>query len=221
MIDLEHSTMPLDIAAQLCAVAHDLGLFAFVRVPERDYGSIGRLLDGGAIGITAPRIQTVDEARTVVEACRFPPRGRRSQVSTVPQLGFRPMRAGELGPLLDEATIVQVMLETPAAVAAADAVAALDGLDMIILGANDFLAELGCLGRYDDPRLREAVTSIAAACNRHGKLLMVGGVSDASLVSDFRRLGAAPVQITGFDTDFLFAASEARVVQIRRFHENA
>jgi salicylate---CoA ligase len=68
MIDLEHSTMSLDIAATLCATAGDLGLFPFVRVPEREYGAIGRLLDGGAQGIIAPR-------------------GQRSQLATVPQLG--------------------------------------------------------------------------------------------------------------------------------------
>ena len=65
MIDLEHSTMPLDVAAQLCATAGDLGLTPFVRVPEQDYGAIGRLLDGGAQGIIAPRIDTADQARAV------------------------------------------------------------------------------------------------------------------------------------------------------------
>jgi 2-keto-3-deoxy-L-rhamnonate aldolase RhmA len=54
MIDLEHSTMPLDVAASLCATAGDLGLFPFVRVPEREYGALGRLPDGGAQGIIAP-----------------------------------------------------------------------------------------------------------------------------------------------------------------------
>ena len=48
MIDLEHSTMPLDVAAQLCATAGDLGMTPFVRVPEREYGAIGRILDCGA-----------------------------------------------------------------------------------------------------------------------------------------------------------------------------
>ena len=57
--------MSLDVASALCAAAGDLGLTPFVRVPEREYGAIGRLLDGGAHGIVAPRIETADEARTV------------------------------------------------------------------------------------------------------------------------------------------------------------
>ena len=68
IIDLEHSSMPLDVVAQMTAVAHDLGLTPFVRVPERDYGSIGRVLDGGACGIVAARIETAEQARDVARA---------------------------------------------------------------------------------------------------------------------------------------------------------
>ena len=93
LVDLEHSTMSLEVAAALCSAAHDLGLVPFVRTPEREYGAIGRLLDGGAHGIVAPRIETAEEAATVVAACRFPPRGQRSQLASVPSLGMRPTPA--------------------------------------------------------------------------------------------------------------------------------
>ncbi len=46
LVDLEHSTMSLEVAAAICSAAHDLGLVPFVRTPEREYGAIGRLLDG-------------------------------------------------------------------------------------------------------------------------------------------------------------------------------
>ena len=66
MVDLEHSTMPLDVAAALCATAGDLGLFSFVRVQEREYGALGRLLDCGAQGIIA--VLRSDEDRKQFEA---------------------------------------------------------------------------------------------------------------------------------------------------------
>jgi 2-keto-3-deoxy-L-rhamnonate aldolase RhmA len=210
MVDLEHSTMPLDVAAQLCATAGDLGLTPFVRVPEREYGAIGRLLDGGAQGIIAPRIETLDQARTVSRACRFAPRGQRSQLSMVPQLGLRPRPAAELNPALDQATIVTILLETPGGVASADAIAQLDGVDMLALGANDLTAELGVPGRYDDPRVRDAVVTAADACRRHGKLLMVGGIADLDLLASLQSLGACPLQLAGTDTDLLFAGAAAR-----------
>ena len=113
LVDLEHSTMSLDVAASLCAAAGDLGLTPFVRVPEREYGAIGRLLDGGAHGVVSPRIETADEALTVARACRFAPKGQRSQLASVPQLGMTPTPATRLNPILDATTIVQVMIETP------------------------------------------------------------------------------------------------------------
>jgi 2-keto-3-deoxy-L-rhamnonate aldolase RhmA len=128
MIDLEHSTMPLDVAASLCATAGDLELFAFVRVPEREYGAIGRLLDGGAQGIIAPRVETAAEAATIARACRFAPRGQRSQLATVPQLGLRPTPARDLNPVLDDATVAAILIETPAGVARAEEIAHAGGL---------------------------------------------------------------------------------------------
>ena len=80
-IDLEHSSISIDCAVQIIASAADLGLEAWARVPEREYGAIGRLLDGGATGIVAPRIETAEEAQNVVNAARFPPRGQRSQIA--------------------------------------------------------------------------------------------------------------------------------------------
>jgi 2-keto-3-deoxy-L-rhamnonate aldolase RhmA len=210
MVDLEHSAMSLDVAAQLCATAADLGLTPFARVPEREYGAIGRLLDGGAQGIVAPRIETAEEARTVAGACRFAPRGQRSQLAMVPQLGMRPTAAETLNPALDDATIVQILIETPAGVANADAIAALDGVDMLAIGTNDLTAELGVPGRYDDPRVRDAVATAAGACQRHGKLLMVGGLADLAVLDELMPLGVCPLLLTGTDTDLLFAGAAAR-----------
>jgi 2-keto-3-deoxy-L-rhamnonate aldolase RhmA len=210
MVDLEHSTMPLDVAAQLCAAAGDLGMTPFARVPEREYGAIGRLLDGGAQGIVAPRIETAGQARTVSSACRFAPRGQRSQIAMVPQLGMRPTPAETLNPVLDEATIAAILIETPAGVANADAIARLDGVDMLAIGANDFTAELGVPGSYDDPRVREAVAAVAGACQRHGKLLMVGGITDLAILGELVPLGVCPLYLAGTDTDLLFAGASAR-----------
>ena len=211
MIDLEHSTMSTDTAATLCVAADGLGLTPFVRVPEREYGMIGRLLDGGAHGIIAPRIETVDEALQVARACRFPPRGQRSQTAMVPQLGMRPVPAAEMNPKLDAAVVVQILLETPTGIANADAIAAIDGVDMLGIGVNDLTAELGVPGQYDDPRVRDAVAAAAAACRRHGKLLMVAGIGDAIAHHALRPLGVSPLVLTGMDNALLFRATQAAV----------
>jgi 2-keto-3-deoxy-L-rhamnonate aldolase RhmA len=210
MVDLEHSTMPLDVAASLCGCAADLGLFPFVRVPEREYGAIGRLLDCGARGIIAPRVETAAEAAAVARACRFAPRGQRSQLATVPQFGLRPTPAATLNPALDDATIAAILIETPAGVARAEQIAAVDGVDMLAFGANDFTAEIGAPGQYGDPRVTAALGALGAACARHGKPLMVGGIADPALLDAFTALGACPMRLTGTDTDMLYAGAAAR-----------
>jgi 2-keto-3-deoxy-L-rhamnonate aldolase RhmA len=211
LVDLEHSTMSLDDAAALCAAAADLGVMPFVRTPEREYGAIGRLLDGGALGVVAPRIETVEEALAVVRACRFPPRGQRSQLASVPVLGMRPTPAAVLNPTLDAATVVQILLETPLGISNAEEIAAIDGVDMLALGANDLTAELGIAGQYDHPLVRDAVATVGKACANHGKLFLLGGISDPGLFASLSQLGVCPLIVTGMDTDLLYSAVQARV----------
>lgn len=215
LIDLEHSTMSLEVAGLLCATAWDLGLTPFVRLPERDYGAIGRLLDAGARGIVAPRIETAGEALTVARACRFAPRGQRSAIATVPQMGMRPTPASELNPLLDRDTIVAMLVETPAGVANAEAIAGIDGVDMLAVGVNDLTAELGVPGQHDDARVREAIATVVAACRCHDKLVMVGGLADLSLLGGF---GVAPLYLTGMDTDMLFTDALNRARRVSAWH---
>ncbi len=221
MVDLEHSAITIDTAGEMCGAAGDLGLTPFVRIPERDYGIIGRLLDSGALGILAPRIETVAQAEELSRACRFPPDGQRSQLAMVPQYGMRPMPACELNPLLDASTIVQVLLETPQGVGNADAIAALPGVDVLSIGANDLCAELGIPGRFEDVRLRECVTAVAEACKRHDKLFMLGGISDLAILKSLRPLGIAPLYQTGTDTDMLFFAAEQRSKRLLEWHAGA
>ena len=134
---------------------------------------------------------------------------------------MRPTPAGVLNPLLDDATIVQILLETPSGIANADAIAQIDGVDMLAIGVNDLTAELGVPGEYADRRVRDAVAMVAGACQRHGKLLMVGGVSDLETVASFAALGVCPLQLTGMDTDLLFAEAQARASRWAAWHEAA
>jgi 2-keto-3-deoxy-L-rhamnonate aldolase RhmA len=126
-----------------------------------------------------------------------------------------------LNPALDRATIVQILIETPAGVASADAIAQLDGVDMLAIGANDLTAELGVPGRYDDPRVREAVATAARACQRHGKLLMVGGIADLAILDDLAPLGVCPLQLAGTDTELLFTAAAARAGKFAQWRHPA
>jgi 2-keto-3-deoxy-L-rhamnonate aldolase RhmA len=218
MIDLEHSAMPIDIAAQLCATASDLGLTALVRVPEHEYGVIGRLLDGGAHGIIAPRIETAEQALLVAEAVRFPPLGHRSQLAMVPHFGMAPTPATVLNPELNRLAVVKVLIETPLGVRNAGEIAAVDGIDILGVGANDFSSELGVPGQYGHESVREGIRAVIDAAHAHGKLAMLGGVGDLVLFAEYLALGLCPMLLTGMDTDLLFEQARVRVEKFSAWH---
>jgi len=214
-VDLEHSTMSIDVAAQICAAALDVGVFPLVRVPEKDYGVIGRLLDGGALGIIAPRVETARQAAEVAGACRFPARGKRSAIASLPHLELRRVPADRLNRMMNGATLVKVLIETPLGLENLAAIAALPDVDLIGIGANDLMAELGVPGEYDHPDVRRALEAAIRTCNDAGKPLAIGGIADPVFSAELITLGAAPFFFTGIDTELLLVAAQERVRQAR------
>ncbi len=203
--------MPIDIAAQLCAAALDLGLAPFVRIPERDYGVVGRLLDGGALGIIAPRVESVGQAQDIIAACRFPPLGHRSAIATLPQMGYRKMDGAHANDTMNRSTVVKILLESPRGIANAADIAALPGVDLLAIGTNDLTAEMGIPGNFRHPEVRKLHEQALAACRRACKPLVIGGIGDLAYSAELIRLGAAPFLFTGIDTDLLLAAARERV----------
>jgi 2-keto-3-deoxy-L-rhamnonate aldolase RhmA len=202
-IDLEHSSISIDCAVQISATAADLGMEAWVRVPEREYGVIGRLLDGGVTGIVAPRVETAEEAQHIVNAARFPPRGYRSQIALLPQVGYRKVSAAELMAAADRATTIHILLETAKGIENAGAIAAIDGVDILHVGMNDLSVDLGHVGNLRHPDVLLACKRVIGAAHGHGKLAVAGGSSDPELCLELLNFGAAPIIFAAIDTDVL------------------
>jgi len=218
-VDLEHSSISIDCAAQIIASAGDLGLEAWVRIPERDYGVIGRLLDGGATGIIAPRVETAEEAQKVVNAARFPPRGQRSQTALLPQTEYRRMSAAELMRSAERATTVHILIESAEGVRNADAMAAIDGVDVLHVGMNDLSVDLGHVDQLRHADMLDAGKRVIAAARGHGKLAVVGGSSDPALFVEFLTAGAVPLVFAAIDTDVLAAGLTQRATDwAQRIH---
>lgn len=212
-IDLEHSSISIDCAVQIIGSAADLGMEAWVRTPERDYGVVGRLLDGGATGIVAPRVETAEEAQKVVNAARFPSRGQRSQIGLLPQAKYRRMSAAELMRCADLATTVHILIESAAGVRNADAIAAIDGVDILHIGMNDLSVDLGHVDHLRHADILDACKCVIEAAHRRGKLAVVGGASDPALVVEFLNAGAVPVIFAAMDTDVLAAGLSQRATE--------
>jgi len=110
---------------------------------------------------------------------------------------------------------VIVQCESTAFLDGADAIMAVEGVDMALIGTNDLLADWGLTGQYGHARVRDAYARVIAAAQRHGKHVGVGGLaSRPDLAAEFVRMGARYVS-TGTDLAFLMAACTEKAKQVR------
>jgi 4-hydroxy-2-oxoheptanedioate aldolase len=151
----------------------------------------------------------------VVDAAKFPPLGSRSAAGAGPHLQYRAFPVAEANAALNDATTVMVQFENAAALARAEEIVAVPGVDMVMIGTNDLLADWGIPEQYEHPKVREAYAQTIAACRKHGKHVGVGGLaSRPKLVAEFVQMGARYVS-TGTDLAFLLGACAQRAKQVR------
>jgi 4-hydroxy-2-oxoheptanedioate aldolase len=214
-VDLEHSSFSLETCGQICMAALEAGIAPFVRVPANTPDYIARVLEGGALGVIAPHVHSADDAKAVVRAAKFAPLGERSNAGGLPHLHFRTFPAPEAYAALNDATMIIVQFESAAALDKAEEIVAVDGIDMVLVGLNDLLADWGIPGDYDHPRVREVYARTIALCRKRGKHCGVGGLSSRpDLVAEFVKMGARYVS-TGTDLAFLLGACTARAKQVQ------
>ncbi len=214
-IDLEHSSLSMETTSQLSIMALEAGIPAFVRVPSNTPEYISRVLDGGALGVIAPGVRSADEARAVVAAAKYRPEGERGYGAGLAHLQYRNFPPAEVFQAMNDATMVIVQFESAASLAAAEEVIAVDGIDMVLIGTNDLMVDLGIAGQFDHPLVHDAYVRTLAACKKYGKHVGVGGLSTRpDLVEKYVKLGARYVS-TGTDLAFLMAACAQRAEQVR------
>jgi 2-keto-3-deoxy-L-rhamnonate aldolase RhmA len=192
-LDLEHNSMDLDTAVQIAVAALGAGIAPIARVPAGQLWLATRFLDGGGLGIVVPHVDTPEEARRIAEALRYPPLGHRSVAGGLPHLAYEKAALAETCAAINAATFVVVMLETPTAIANADAIAAVPGIDSLLIGTNDLAMELGIPGAFADERIVAAYDSVCKACRAHGKFAGVGGIADEALLRRYIGMGVRVV----------------------------
>jgi 2-keto-3-deoxy-L-rhamnonate aldolase RhmA len=213
-IDMEHGSFDLDVVAQISVAALAAGIAPVVRVPGHEHYHATRVLDSGALGVIVPHVDTPEQARRVAEQCRFPPSGRRSIPGGLPQLGFQALPVAEAMATVDAATLLVVMLETEEAIANADAIAAVEGIDVLLIGSSDLCADMGIPGQFDHPRLHDAYDEVIAAARRRDKHVGMGGVYDERIMAQIIGKGARFV-MGGSDLAFMMAGARKRAEFLR------
>ena len=167
LIDLEHGAGgEQEALAQMQALA-GTGCAALVRVEGCERQRTHRVLDFGAHGIMFPRVDTPEQARQAVAAMHYPARGVRgvafSNRACLYGTNFRPYMEASANLL----TIIQI--ESPQAVDNADAIASIEGVDVLFVGPTDLSHSMGMLGQFDRPEFVRAIERTAEAAAKHGK----------------------------------------------------
>jgi 4-hydroxy-2-oxoheptanedioate aldolase len=178
LIDMEHSPNGLEsVLAQLQAVAA-YPVTPVVRVPIGDVVTLKQVLDLGAQNILVPMVSSADEAREVVEAVRYPPRGRRGVGSALARSG-RWNRVDDYLANADAHVSLFVQIETADGVEAAARIAEVDGVDGVFVGPSDLAASMGLLGQQTHPDVAAAVRRTFAAVRAAGKAVGVNAFDPA------------------------------------------
>jgi len=136
--------------------------------------------------------------------------GHRSAIAQLPTLRYRRMPAATLNETCNRNVLVKVLIESPVGIRNLPEIAAVPGIDLIGIGANDLSAELGVPGEYRHPRMLAAFDAAFEACRRAAKPLAIGGIADAAHVRELIDQGAVPFLMTGIDTEMMFGAAQER-----------
>jgi len=214
-LDMEHGVMSLEACAQIATAALDAGITPIARVPNGEYAIATRALDNGVLGIVVPHVDTAAEAKEVVNRLKYPPVGHRSMGGIGPHYGLRSASTGEAAAALNAANLTIVMIETPTAVANAPEIAAVPGIDVLLMGTNDLCAELGIHGDFANDRVVEAYRAVIAACRDHGKYAGMGGVYSEALMPRYIEMGTRFI-LSGQDAQFMMAAATQRTGFLRK-----
>ena len=159
-IDTQHGLIGYDAMLPMLQAIDTTGVTSLVRVWWNEPGAIMKALDAGAGGVIVPMVNSVEDARAVVGACRYPPDGYRS---------MGPIRAR----VVNEGwrlPVCVVMIETVEAVKRADEILGVPGIDAVFIGPNDLAVSAGLDSGYEgrDPEHRRLILAVRDAARSHG-----------------------------------------------------
>ncbi|MEM1305988.1 MAG: aldolase/citrate lyase family protein [Pseudomonadota bacterium] len=208
LYDMEHTGVGIESMKWQVACCRGLGIVPLARPPRGEYRDIATLLDVGMAGVMIPMVESAAQARAIVEAAHYPPRGRRGAA-----FGFA-HDAYKSGPPADkitaaaEATLVIAQIETERGLAHVEEIAAVEGIDVLWVGHFDLTNFLGIPGAFDDSRFTDALDRIVKAGRAAGKGLgfLPGDAATAAAYADrgFNMLAAG--------TDMALLASGVRTI---------
>ena len=186
--DMEHTGTSLETIKAQIACCRGLPIAPMVRVPRGEYHFLARALDIGCHGVMVPMVESETQARAIVEATHYPPRGRRGAAFGFAHDDYAAGDPKAKMTAADARTLVIAQIETERGLEHVEAIAAVDGIDVLWVGHFDLTNFLGIPGQFDNPAYMKAVERIVAAGRKNKKGL---GFMAASVewARSYRKLG--------------------------------
>ncbi len=185
-LDAEHRTWnPRELEAML-AHHHAADIDCMLRPSTKEKNALYRCLEDGAAGIMIPHVRSAAEAHALVHAIKFPPLGDRGFCGGGRDADFWIGKPSDYTDQANRETFLAVQIETPDALANVEAIAAVEGVDVVFLGPGDMSIRLGCTAEVNDPVMLKVQKQISDACRSHGKAWgrPVGSAADARVIID-------------------------------------
>jgi 2-keto-3-deoxy-L-rhamnonate aldolase RhmA len=208
-IDLEHGALDTADVQPLAVAARAAGCAALARLADPASARLPAILDAGVDGVVAPRVESAAQARSLVERLRHPPRGSR---------GFAARRASAYGRATAEPRprdpLCLAQVETAAGVEAAAEIAAVDGVDALVVGCADLALALDGTPDPSSPRVHDAIAHVQLAAHRAGIASGIAGPDDARLLLDLAGT-ASTLLVCSADVRVYARALDAAVARLR------
>ncbi len=197
-LDAEHRNWEPREADFMLAQHHAADIDCLWRPPTKEKNALYRLLEDGASGLMIPHVATAEQARALVQATKFPPLGDRGFCGGGRDASYWIGKPADYTTQANRETFLTVQIETQEALDNVDAIAAVEGVDVLFLGPGDMSLRLGCTAAVTDPVMLEVQKKVAAAAKKHGKAWgrPVGTIDDARILID---LGA---QLIAYGSEF-------------------
>jgi len=159
-IDCEHGAIGIESLVAMARAADNYDLAAIVRVPHNTPDVICKVLDTGVAGIIVPGVTTKDDAVRAVQSAKYGPLGMRGVGSGRARGYGQFMPVSEFAPMANAETMVVALLEHIDVIGNLDAILEVEGIDVFIVGPNDFSQSMGLVGQTDHPRFLEAKDTV-------------------------------------------------------------
>jgi 2-keto-3-deoxy-L-rhamnonate aldolase RhmA len=178
MLDLEHGAGSLETLADTAGTGRGAGLEVFVRVPELSKATVSRALDCGCTGVMVPMIGSVEQAELLAGWCKFAPVGKRGLGSVGTHSNFAAVKGGDAPAFMaaaNDEVLAIAQIETTEAIGAIEGIAAVPGVDALLIGPNDLAISMGHTGDLLHREVLAAIDKVAAAAESHGKIFGMHG----------------------------------------------